>query len=276
MCPKHVEQTIRSAIKIHLLHLVGILFPHNCCICVATSVLQSVCTHRSVVIHITLHYHLIYASRSLCYSVFMHHIVCVANCYTHYAALPSDICTTILCCQPLYTSQRLCCRLLYTLCCVAICFMHHTLVCNHRLYAYHFLCFHLLLLHIMLHYHVICASHSFASVFCTVHHCAICCYHLIHASHSLLFPSFICITVFWVTICDMLHTVSVAISYALDTVQPWGFTSVQKWNVLWMQSAVSGPNIEDLSTSRYALYSLQYHAISISVIYFRGNKRGYQ
>jgi hypothetical protein len=27
-CPKHVEQTIRSAIKIHLLHLVGILFPH--------------------------------------------------------------------------------------------------------------------------------------------------------------------------------------------------------------------------------------------------------
>jgi hypothetical protein len=24
----HVEQTIRSAIKIHLLHLVGILFPH--------------------------------------------------------------------------------------------------------------------------------------------------------------------------------------------------------------------------------------------------------
>jgi hypothetical protein len=25
---KHVEQTIRSAIKIHLLHLVGILFPH--------------------------------------------------------------------------------------------------------------------------------------------------------------------------------------------------------------------------------------------------------
>ena len=28
MCPKHVEQAIRSAIKIHLLHLVGILFPH--------------------------------------------------------------------------------------------------------------------------------------------------------------------------------------------------------------------------------------------------------
>jgi hypothetical protein len=28
-CPKHVEQAIRSAIKIHLLHLVGILFPHN-------------------------------------------------------------------------------------------------------------------------------------------------------------------------------------------------------------------------------------------------------
>jgi hypothetical protein len=27
-CPKHVEQAIRSAIKIHLLHLVGILFPH--------------------------------------------------------------------------------------------------------------------------------------------------------------------------------------------------------------------------------------------------------
>jgi hypothetical protein len=26
--PKHVEQAIRSAIKIHLLHLVGILFPH--------------------------------------------------------------------------------------------------------------------------------------------------------------------------------------------------------------------------------------------------------
>jgi hypothetical protein len=26
---KHVEQAIRSAIKIHLLHLVGILFPHN-------------------------------------------------------------------------------------------------------------------------------------------------------------------------------------------------------------------------------------------------------
>jgi hypothetical protein len=25
---KHVEQAIRSAIKIHLLHLVGILFPH--------------------------------------------------------------------------------------------------------------------------------------------------------------------------------------------------------------------------------------------------------
>jgi hypothetical protein len=29
MCPKHAEQAIRSAIKIHLLHLVGILFPHN-------------------------------------------------------------------------------------------------------------------------------------------------------------------------------------------------------------------------------------------------------
>ena len=28
MGPKHVEQAIRSAIKIHLLHLVGILFPH--------------------------------------------------------------------------------------------------------------------------------------------------------------------------------------------------------------------------------------------------------
>jgi hypothetical protein len=30
VCPVcgHVEQTIRSAIKIHLLHLVGILFPH--------------------------------------------------------------------------------------------------------------------------------------------------------------------------------------------------------------------------------------------------------
>ena len=28
-CPKHVEQAIRSAIKIHLLHLVGILFPHR-------------------------------------------------------------------------------------------------------------------------------------------------------------------------------------------------------------------------------------------------------
>jgi hypothetical protein len=27
-CPKHVEQAIRSAIKTHLLHLVGILFPH--------------------------------------------------------------------------------------------------------------------------------------------------------------------------------------------------------------------------------------------------------
>ena len=27
VCPKHVEQAIRSAIKIHLLHLVGILFP---------------------------------------------------------------------------------------------------------------------------------------------------------------------------------------------------------------------------------------------------------
>ena len=27
-CPKHVEQAIRSAIKIHQLHLVGILFPH--------------------------------------------------------------------------------------------------------------------------------------------------------------------------------------------------------------------------------------------------------
>ena len=26
-CPKHVEQAIRSAIKNHLLHLVGILFP---------------------------------------------------------------------------------------------------------------------------------------------------------------------------------------------------------------------------------------------------------
>jgi hypothetical protein len=26
--PKHVEQAIRSAIKTHLLHLVGILFPH--------------------------------------------------------------------------------------------------------------------------------------------------------------------------------------------------------------------------------------------------------
>jgi hypothetical protein len=25
---KHVEQAIRSAIKIHVLHLVGILFPH--------------------------------------------------------------------------------------------------------------------------------------------------------------------------------------------------------------------------------------------------------
>jgi hypothetical protein len=133
---------------------------YMCCdICVTVC-----CTHRSVVIHITLHYHLIYASRSLCYSVFMHHIFCVANCYTYYAALPSDICTIILCCQPLYTSQRLCCHLLYTLCCVAICFMHYTLVCNHRLYSYHFLCFHLLLLHIMLHYHVICASHSFASL----------------------------------------------------------------------------------------------------------------
>ena len=28
MAMKHVEQAIRSAIKIHLLHLVGILFPH--------------------------------------------------------------------------------------------------------------------------------------------------------------------------------------------------------------------------------------------------------
>ena len=28
--PKYVEQAIRSAIKIHLLHLVGILFPHIC------------------------------------------------------------------------------------------------------------------------------------------------------------------------------------------------------------------------------------------------------
>ena len=28
LLPKHVEQAIRSAIKIHLLHLVGILFPH--------------------------------------------------------------------------------------------------------------------------------------------------------------------------------------------------------------------------------------------------------
>jgi hypothetical protein len=28
-CSKHVEQAISSAIKIHLLHLVGILFPHN-------------------------------------------------------------------------------------------------------------------------------------------------------------------------------------------------------------------------------------------------------
>ena len=27
-CPKHVKQAMRSAIKIHLLHLVGILFPH--------------------------------------------------------------------------------------------------------------------------------------------------------------------------------------------------------------------------------------------------------
>jgi hypothetical protein len=26
--PKHVEQAIRSAIKIHLLYLVGVLFPH--------------------------------------------------------------------------------------------------------------------------------------------------------------------------------------------------------------------------------------------------------
>jgi hypothetical protein len=73
----------------------------------------------------------------------------------------------------------------------------------------------------------------------------------------------------------MLHTVSVAVSYTLDTVQPWGFTSVQKWNVLWTQSVVSGPNIEDLSMSRYALCSLKYHAISISVIHFRGSKHGY-
>jgi hypothetical protein len=28
MVPEHVEQAIRSAIKTHLLHLVGILFPH--------------------------------------------------------------------------------------------------------------------------------------------------------------------------------------------------------------------------------------------------------
>jgi hypothetical protein len=27
-CTKHVEQAIRSAIKAHLLHLVGVLFPH--------------------------------------------------------------------------------------------------------------------------------------------------------------------------------------------------------------------------------------------------------
>jgi hypothetical protein len=36
-CPKHVEQAIRSAIKTHLLHLVGILFPH------IKSILISVC-----------------------------------------------------------------------------------------------------------------------------------------------------------------------------------------------------------------------------------------
>ena len=95
----------------------------------------------------------------------MHHIICVAICcYTHYCALPSDICITILCCQLLYTSHCLCCHLLlYTLFCVAICFIRYTPFGNHLLYAYHFLCFRLLL-HIMLRYHLICASHSFASL----------------------------------------------------------------------------------------------------------------
>ena len=60
----------------------------------------------------------------------MHHIICVAICYTHYAAVSSDIRFVILCCEKLYTSQCLCCHLLYTLCCVAICFMRYTLVCN--------------------------------------------------------------------------------------------------------------------------------------------------
>jgi len=130
-----------------------------CChICV------TVCfTHRSVVILITLRYHPIYASFSLCYSVFYASHCVAACCYTHYAPLPSDIRITTLCCQQLYTSHCLCCHLLlYTLCCFAICFIHYTLFCNHLLFAYHFLCFHLLLLYVMLRYRVICASHSFA------------------------------------------------------------------------------------------------------------------
>jgi len=90
------------------------LFVVQCVLCITLFVLPS------VVIHIMLHCHLIYASQYLC-CYLLYTLCCVALCcYTHYAVLPSDIRITILCCQPLYTSQYLCCYLLYILCCVAI------------------------------------------------------------------------------------------------------------------------------------------------------------
>jgi hypothetical protein len=137
------------------------LFVLQCVLCITVFVLLSV-------IHLMLHCHLMYTPPSLCYSVFyasqclccyllytlcciaiwcthhplcvtvcfMHHSVCVVICYTPYAAFPSDICITILCCQPLCASPY----------CVANCYTHHNIVlptvihimlCCYLIYALH-------------------------------------------------------------------------------------------------------------------------------------------
>jgi len=144
------------------------LFVLPCVLCVTLFVLPSV-------IHIMLHCHLIYASQYCVANRFTHHNVCVAICYTHYAVLLYALCTTVLF--------------------VTICYTHTI-----------FLCFHLLLLHVMLRYHAICASHSFASLsfvwiiivlpVVTVwytHHTRLC-FRLLYASQCFELLSVICCT----------------------------------------------------------------------------------